>query len=272
MTATSLRFALRMLKRDWRAGELRVLIAALILAAASVGTVGFFADRVKGALSGQANLLLGADLMLTGDRPLGDAFEREAKQRGLAAAQVLKFNSMVQADRVPARADAPAAVLADVKAVTTGYPLRGAVLLVDPSLPEGRAATTVPASGQAWIDTRLASRLGLAIGDAVAVGEKTLRVAAIVQQDPEVAGGFSALGPRLLMNLGDVAATNLMQPGNRAAYRLLVAGDGSPAYREWAQTRLERGQRLELFATCAPKCARRWSVRSSSSTFPRWSR
>ena len=41
----TLRQALRMVRRDWRAGELSVLIAALVLAAASVGTVGFFADR-----------------------------------------------------------------------------------------------------------------------------------------------------------------------------------------------------------------------------------
>src|SRR6185369_17988155 len=66
----TLRLGLRLLRRDWRAGELRVLIAGLILAVGSVGTVGFFADRVKGALTTQANLLLGADLMISGDRPL----------------------------------------------------------------------------------------------------------------------------------------------------------------------------------------------------------
>src|SRR5579872_7362648 len=60
------RLALRLAARDWRAGELRVLIVAIVLAVASVGTVGFFADRVKQGLSRQANLLLGADLMVSG--------------------------------------------------------------------------------------------------------------------------------------------------------------------------------------------------------------
>ena len=72
----TLRLALRMLGRDWHAGELRVLIAALVLAVASVGTVGFFTDRVKGALTRQANLLLGGDLLLSGDRPLPDDYVR----------------------------------------------------------------------------------------------------------------------------------------------------------------------------------------------------
>ena len=55
----TLRLALRMLARDWRAGELTVLIVAMLLAVASIGTVGFFADRVKGALGRQANLSSG---------------------------------------------------------------------------------------------------------------------------------------------------------------------------------------------------------------------
>jgi len=60
----TVRLALRMLVRDWRAGELNVLLAALVLAVASVGTVAFFADRVKGALTREANILLGADVLV----------------------------------------------------------------------------------------------------------------------------------------------------------------------------------------------------------------
>ena len=131
----TIRLALRMLSRDARAGELSVLIAALVLAAASVGTVGFFADRVKGALTRQANLLLGADLMVSADRPLPPDYAREAAARGLATVPVIRFNSMVQP------AGGSEAVLADVKAVGATYPLRGAVLLAVPNVPEGRPAS-----------------------------------------------------------------------------------------------------------------------------------
>ena len=118
----TLLLAMRLLRRDWRAGELRVLGAALILAVASVGTVGFFADRVQGALTSQANLLLGADLMISGDRTLPSAFADAARARGLATTNVIRFNSMVQPGP-RASADA-AAVLTDVKAVGVGYPLQ----------------------------------------------------------------------------------------------------------------------------------------------------
>jgi len=251
----TLRLGLRLLRRDWRAGELRVLAAALVLAVASVGTVGFFADRVKGALTGQANLLLGADVMISGDRPLPVAFAEDARARGLATTPVIRFNSMVQPN-AQAGADA-VAVLTDVKAVGDGYPLRGAVTLADPALPEGTPARRIPARGEAWPDVRLAQRLGIKAGDPISVGEATLKVGAILQDEPEVAGVMFSLGPKLLLNIDDVPATNLLQPGNRATWRLLVAnraGRGDlDAFREALMPQLKAGQRLESVRDLRPE-------------------
>lgn len=245
------RLALRMLRRDWRSGELRVLIAALVLAVASVGTVGLFADRVKGALTTQANLLLGGDLLLSGDRPLPPAFDAEARSRGLSTTQVIRFNSMVQSAEVAPTTSA-GAVLSDVKAIGAAYPLRGAVTLA----PDGRVARGIPPRGEVWVDERLAERLGANIGSKLAVGESTLTVGAIVQQDPEVAGVIFSLGPKLLLNLDDVPATNLLQPGNRATYRLLVADSGGRAlegYRTWLASTLKPGQRMETVRDLRPE-------------------
>ena len=251
----TVRLAFRMLSRDWRAGELTILIAAMVLAVASIGTVGFFADRVKGALGAQANLLLGADVLISGDRPLPNRFEAEANKRGLTSTPVLRFNSMVRRDG----GDTPGtgAVLADVKAVGPNYPLRGTVVLVDAANESGTPARDIPARGVAWPDARLAARLDLKVGDALAVGDATLTVGAIVQQEPEVASGLLAIGPRLLINLGDVPATNLMQPGNRATYRLLVAdlstrGALDP-YLAWLQRELTAGQRMENVRDLRPE-------------------
>ena len=249
----TLRLALRLLGRDWRAGELRVLLAALVLAVASVGTVGFFADRVKVALAEQANLLLGADLMVSGDRPLPDAFAAEAQRDGLATTAVVRFNSMVQSADATASAGA---VLTDVKAVATGYPLRGAIMLPDAALPEGRPATGIPARGAVWIDTRLAQRLGAAVGSKLAVGEATLTVSNVFAQEPEIAGIAFALGPKLLLNAADIPATNLLQPGNRATWRVLVAerdGRGLDRYRTWLDGQLKPGQRVETVRDLRPE-------------------
>src|SRR5512133_388532 len=136
------RLGMRMLGRDWRAGELNVILAALLLAVASVGTVAFFADRVKGALTREANLLLGADALVSADRPLPDAFVQQAAADGLSTSPALKFMSMVQ------RAGAPGGpLLADVKAVTGGYPLRGSITVADAVHPEGTRVSGIPAKG-----------------------------------------------------------------------------------------------------------------------------
>ncbi len=255
MTMRTFRLALRLLRRDWRAGELRVLVAALVLAVGSVGTVGFFADRVKNALTGEANLLLGADLLISGDRSLPPVFAENAKTRGLVTTPVIRFNSMIPP---PAGASPDvSAVLSNLKAVGAGYPLRGSIVLADPARPQGAVATTIPGRGEAWPDQRLAERLGVKIGDRIAVGESTLTISAIVQQEPEVVGGVFSLGPKLLLNIEDVPATNLLQPGNRATWRLLVAdqaGRGTlDAFRTWLATELKPGQRMESVRDLRPE-------------------
>ncbi len=248
----TLNLALRLIARDWRAGELRVMIAAIVLAAASVGTVGFFADRVKSGLAEQANLLLGADLMVSGDRPLPERYADEARARGLSTSPAIRFNSMVQ----QADAGASNAVLTDVKAVSDGYPLRGSIALAGPTPDERRSAVGIPQPGEAWIDTRLADRLGARVGTKLAVGDATLTVTAIIAQDPEIAGLTFAPAPKLLLNLREVPATNLLQPGNRATWRLLAAGRSSgdiERYKTWLAGEIKPGQRVETVRDLRPE-------------------
>ncbi len=130
-------------------------------------------------------------------------------------------------------------------------------MLADPANPEGRLATGIPGRGEAWPDQRLADRLGVKIGDRLSVGESTLTVTAVVQQEPEVAGIVFALGPKLLLNIDDVPATNLLQPGNRATWRLLVADRAAAgtleSYRTWLGTELKAGQRLETVRDLRPE-------------------
>ena len=53
--------SLRMTARDWRAGELRFLLVALIVAVSALSSVGFFIDRMRAGLNRDAHQLLGAD-------------------------------------------------------------------------------------------------------------------------------------------------------------------------------------------------------------------
>ena len=239
--------ALRMLRREWRAGELRVLAAALVIAVASVTSVGFFTDRVGRALAQQANMLLGADLALISDHPLDAGFEREALRRGLQTAHTLSFPSMVlRGER---------AQLAEIKAVSRNYPLRGQLRVAQQPYAPDSASSGIPDVGTAWLDERLLKQLEASAGAGLEVGTSHLAVSAVLTQEPDRAGVLFNIAPRLLMNLEDIPATGLIQEGSRASYRLLVAGDVDKVgvFRAWAEARLKRGERLEGVSDARPE-------------------
>ena len=239
--------ALRLLARDWRAGELTLVAVAVVVAVASVTTVGFFADRVHQALSRQANQLLGADLVISGDRPLDTAFAVEADRRGLKVAQMLRFPSMTAGNGQ--------SVLAEVKVVTDGYPLRGELRITDVQNTADRRATEIPAPGTVWVDERLLARLQLQAGDTLEIGNSRLPIGKIITQEPDSAIGFINAGPRVMLNNADIAATGLIQVGSRVRYRVLVAG--APAaiadYRGWVTPKLAPGQRVESIEDARPE-------------------
>lgn len=256
--------ALRLLRGDWHRGELAVLAAALVLAVASVATVGLFADRVARGLAVQADRLLGADLMVSGDRPLPARLAGEARSLGLATTPVVRFNSMIQ------RKDGGPAVLTDVKAIAAGYPLRGAIAFVTAGgarsgAPAGAASPpgnetgggSIPAPGEVWIDRHLADRLDAHRGTVIAVGDATLDVAAIFAREPEVAGIVFAPAPKLLLNAADLDATKLLQPGTRASFRLMVAARDDRAaldrYRTWLARTIVAGERVDTVGDLRPE-------------------
>ncbi len=120
-----LRLSFNLLRRDWRAGEWRVLLLALVLAVGSLATVGLFADRVRLALQQEATSLIGADLRIISARPLPPAYREMAEARGLRTVESRAFLSMV--------VHREETLLSEIQAVGAGYPLRGRIEIEPPS-------------------------------------------------------------------------------------------------------------------------------------------
>ena len=240
-------FALRMLGRDWRAGELRILALALVIAVASVTSVAFFADRVRQALLREAHQLLGADVVLTADHPWRKEIRDEIARRGLKLAENTSFISM-------ARSGAESQ-LAGVKAVTDGYPLRGNLRTAPGTNEPDARAEGVPRPGTVWIDERLTSALGAKVGDRIELGEAELTVAAILTLEPDRSVSFFNIAPRLMMNRDDLAKTKLIQTGSRAWYYLLAAGEPEAVggFEAWLGPRLGRGESMQSLANARPE-------------------
>lgn len=240
-------FALRQLRSAWRAGEIRVLLFALVLAVAAMTAVGFFADRIEAALGRQGGMLLGGDLVVVSDHPVPPSFAEQANKSGLRTAQTMEFPSMVMRGEIGR--------LSEIKAVSAGYPLRGKLAIADEPFAPVRNPEGVPAPGEVWIEPRLASLLEVRQGEVLGVGERQLKVAAILQEEPARGGDMFSFAPRLMMNIDDVASTGLIQYGSRVRYRLLVAGEATSLneFRPWAEARLERGMRLEDVKAARPE-------------------
>jgi putative ABC transport system permease protein len=240
----TLRLSLNMLRRDWRAGEWRVLFAALVLAVGSISTVELFASRVQLLLQQESHALLGADLRITSTRPLPPAYRAEAQQRGLRVLRTSSFPSMVSR----ARQD----VLTEILAVEPGYPLRGKITIDDGIT---HVAQSIPARGTLWADERLMLRMGLHLGDKVRLGGLHLRVAAEVVRDVNQSFGFASFAPHAIINAADLLASGLVQPGSRIRYSLLFAGAEKQVsgMRAWLKTRLELGERLEDVRDARPE-------------------
>ncbi|WP_241263386.1 ABC transporter permease [Parahaliea mediterranea] len=233
MTAT------RMLARDWRGGELGILVAALVLAVAVVTGISAFTTRLQSALEQESHRFLAADLVVRSGRDIPAQWAGRAESLSLSTARTLSFPSMVYAGD-------EAMVLASVKAVSGGYPLRGELTFSEQPFGPARPAAGGPAPGTVWLDSRLFALLDVAIGDRVGIGEATFEVVAAARTEPDQAAGFYSMGPRVLMHYDDIPATGVVQPGSRVEYRQLYAGE--PAAREafeaWLKPRLESGQRL----------------------------
>src|SRR5574340_863865 len=268
-----LRLSLNLLRRDWRAGEWRVLLLALVLAVGSLATVGLFADRVRQALQQEAQSLIGADMRITSMRPFPPGYCAAAQARGLQTAMSLSFPSMV--------VFGGESLLSEIQLVEAGYPLRGRITIDPPSPPAPLDETTshstklpntaakslvipqvgegsissIPAPGTIWASQRLLRRLGIRLGEEVGIGRQRFIVAAAIVRDVDQSIGFASFAPRVLLNAQDLAATGLDQEGSRINYRLLIAGDARQVaeLRDDLKSRLTDYQKLEDVRDARPE-------------------
>ncbi|MFC3550404.1 ABC transporter permease [Lysobacter cavernae] len=238
--------AWRQLRRDLAAGDIRILMAALVLAVLAVTAVGFVTDRAERALAIEANRLLGGDAVVRADEPIAGAIRAAADMPQLQRTETMELQTMI---RVGERLQ-----LGELRALGEGFPLRGHFRIVERNGAE-HDATGVPAPGTIWLSRAGADTLGARLGDAIAIGDARFTLAALVVQEPDAALDYFNVAPKVFLNLADLPGTGLVQEGSRIRYRLVVAGEAAAVERFSATVRpaLGRGQRLETIGDARPE-------------------
>lgn len=233
-----LRLSLRMLVREWRSGELRILLAALVVAIAATTAIHFFTDRLQRGLTQQSAELLGGDSLLISPRPLAADWLAQADHLGLATDHSLEFPSMVRG---------PAAMrLASVRAISPDYPLRGQLRWRPAPTAIEQDTDQGPVAGTVWVENRVLGLLGVQVGQPLTLGQVTLTITGIVSFEPGRSNGFTSFAPRVLMSIADVAASGVVQQGSRISYQYYFSGGEAALKRfsAWLKPRLDASQQL----------------------------
>jgi putative ABC transport system permease protein len=235
---------LRQLARESRGARGRLAFFTLCLAVGVAGVVAVagFSAALREALRTEARRLLGGDLRVEGLRELpAPALETITREPGVRVARVWELPTMAA---VPPAASASAASeagadgpggepgpsrLVELRAVEGEYPFYGRL-----ALEPDRPLAELLAGDGAVAAPELAAALGLAPGDAIAVGGRRFVLRGLVRSEPDRIGGF-ALGPRLYLSGESLRSTGLVALGSRIEHRTLVAlaeGSGGAAAAE----------------------------------------
>lgn len=228
----------KLLRRDWRAGELRALFAAIFIATLCLGSISLFSDRVQRAIKNQASELLGGDVVVSSNVPIPNSWLEEAKNKNLRTAETTRFLSMISYKKQFA--------LSAIKSVDKNYPLRGKLKVSDESFKSGVEVSSIPEQGTVWLQARLMSQLKIKLGDNITIGNTNLKVTKILQFEPDRSGQWLLIAPRVLINEKDLPKTNIIQPGSRVTYDLLLVGENNSikAYANWLKPQLKQGQSM----------------------------
>lgn len=230
--------ALKLLWRDWRSGELTLLLASLVIAVGTVTTITLFVDRLHQALMNESATFLAADRVIGSRSPIDPVILEKAEALGLRQSETLSFLSMVFSD--------DRAQFSSVKAVDGNYPLRGELIVADQAFVRGRITRQGPPPGQVWLESRLMPALDVQTGDVLDIGVASFEIGNVLVKEPDRGGGFNSVGPRAMMNLADVGRTDVVQPGSRISYRYLFAGNQSQLneFEQWVEPRLPEDSRM----------------------------
>ena len=206
---------------------MRLFCIAVAIACAVTFSITLLGDRLEQLFNSQAKEVIAADLVLQSTTDLSEAQKALIEPYSLNKAETLTFQTMANAGGTADKQNSvdERFLLSSAKAVSNAYPLLGKLQVSNQLYGEVHAIEGVPQQGEAWVEDRVLNELGLALNQNVNVGEASLKITKILVYEPDRGNSFYSFTPRIMMNLKDVEATQIVRPGSRVKYRYLFTGE-----------------------------------------------
>ncbi|WP_432450587.1 ABC transporter permease [Aliiroseovarius marinus] len=240
-------------RREMRGGlrGFRIFLACLVLGVAAIAAIGSVREGLRAGLASQGAVLLGGDASVS----FTYRFASEGELARLAdvaqsVSVVADFRSMIVVNDERG--------LTQVKAVDGAYPLFGQVVL-DPPMPLDLALAGQDGVAGIVMDDLLIDRLGLGIGDQVALGDAAFILMAELVKEPDNATGGFGLGPRSIVARTALEGSGLLSEGTlfNSHYKLRLADGGIEAAKAALMPELEpKGARWRDARNGAPGLSR----------------
>ncbi len=240
-------FLYRLARQAVRTAPLRLMLLAQALAIAAQLSVLLTAGQYQQLFNQEAAALLGGDMVINADREPSLILLQTAQLLGLTVAKTTLFNSVALSPSIVN----PQQTLVSAKAVDTSYPLRGKVSLSTVLTVQNNS----PKMGQVWVDADILTRLNLALGDKLQLGEQQFIIAAVIDNEPDRGVQFINVAPRVLFAQDDLANTKLLGVGSRVIYRWQMTGSISAQaqFKQWLRLNPVLGLRLETLDEGRPE-------------------
>ncbi|WP_250657780.1 ABC transporter permease [Alkalimarinus coralli] len=209
----------KLLRKEFRHRELKILFLATVISVATVSLISLLGDHLQKLIVQTSSQFIAADRQLKSPRTVPSGWIETAKSLNLETAHTLNFASMLFAgDEMQ---------LVSVKAVSDGYPLKGALETSEQPFSPAKTTNEIPSPGTIWLNPRLFSLMSVSKGSIVSIGDKEFKVTQVINREPDVGFGMSAVAPRAMINIADIDATGVVQPGSRLSWTYLFAGSDS---------------------------------------------
>jgi putative ABC transport system permease protein len=202
--------------RHFSSGRLTILLAAIIIATASLAAIAMVSGAVQNTIGKQARHSLASDLQIRGSKPIPSDWIDAAEKLGLTTARATQFRAMAFS--------ADTNILTSVKAVSPPYPMLGELTVAATPYGENQTVKSGPNPGEAWLAPRLFTGLNIQPGDAIDIGEHTFTAKTSLVSEPDSLQSAFNAAPRIMIHSDDVAATGAIQLGSRVDYTLMVTG------------------------------------------------